>query len=441
MFSAKQTKELPQKEQKRLIPANLIVAFSLITFCFALWGFANDITNPLVKAFGMIFNQSAFISSFVQFSFYAGYCFMAIPAAIFIKRYSYKSGILLGLALYATGGILFIPASWLGLFFPFCLAFFIMTCGLSFLETSANPYILSMGPQATATQRLNLAQSFNPMGSIIGILVAKDFILAKLNTASTEERAALPLEEFNAIKMEDLAIVRGPYVVIGIVLLVILFLIWLTPMPKNQAEGNKLDISATFKRLLANLRYKEGVIAQAFYVGAQISIWTYTIHYGTEVLMSQGMTESLAAAEAVNYNLYAMIVFALSRFICTFLLRYIDSGRLLMFLALGAILLLIPVVAIGGQTGLFALVGISGCMSLMFPTIYGIALEGLTEDAKLGAAGLVMAIAGGSLLPPLQGLILDAYDVRISYLAPIICFIVIALYGFRTYKVHPKVSI
>lgn len=436
MFQESNTAELPSKEGSPLIPVNLIIPFVLITFCFALWGFANDITNPLVKAFGMIFNQSAFISSFVQFAFYGGYCFMAIPAAIFIKKYSYQSGILVGLTLYAVGGILFIPASLVGMFYPFCVAFFIMTCGLSFLETSANPYILSMGPAETATRRLNLAQSFNPLGSIIGIIVAKDLILAKLNAASTAERAALSLEEFNQIKMADLAVVRGPYVAIGIVLVIMLVLIWVTPMPKSQDADRKLDLKGTFQRLLANLRYREGVIAQAFYVGAQITIWTYTVHYGTEVLMGEGVSESAAAAQAVSYNLYAMIVFALSRFICTFLLRYMDSGRLLMVLSVGAVALLIPVVFVGGRVGLYSLVAISGCMSLMFPTIYGIALEGLKDDAKLGAAGLVMAIAGGSFLPPVQGLILDAANVQISYLTPVICFVVIAIYGYRTYKLH-----
>ena len=426
---------------KSLIPVKLILPFVLITFCFALWGFANDVTNPLVKAFGMIFNQSAFISSFVQFAFYGGYCLMAIPAAIFIKKYSYKSGILVGLALYALGGILFIPASLIGIFYPFCIAFFIMTCGLSFLETSANPYILSMGHPDTATRRLNLAQSFNPMGSIIGILVAKDFILAKLNTASTEARAVMPLEEFNQIKMEDLGIVREPYVVIGLVLVVMFVFIWLTPMPKNQDGNQKLDLGGTLGRLFSNLRYVEGVIAQAFYVGAQIMIWTYTIHYGTEVLMAEGMTETAAAAKAVNYNLYAMIVFAISRFVCTFLLRFIDSGKLLMLLAIGAILLIIPVVFAGGRTGLYSIVAISGCMSLMFPTIYGIALEGLGDDAKLGAAGLVMAIAGGSIFPLLQGLVLDSVGVRWSYLIPIVCFVVIAVFGFRTYKNYSKQTI
>jgi len=414
-----------------VISASLIFPFVLVTFCFSLWGFANDITNPLVKAFGTIFNQSAFISSFVQFAFYAGYCFMAIPAAIFIKKYSYKSGILVGLALYAVGGVLFIPASLAGMFYPFCVAFFIMTCGLSFLETSANPYILSMGDESTATQRLNLAQSFNPMGSIIGILVARDFILAKMNKLSTDERAALAAQEFEKVKMEDLAIVRGPYVAIGMVLLVVFILIWITKMPKSTDAGGTLDLKGTFNRLIANFRYRNGVIAQAFYVGAQISVWTYTIHYGTEVLMGEGMLEGDAAAYAVNYNFYAMILFAVSRFVCTFLLKYVSPGRLLMFLSLAAVLFLMPVIFVGGRLGLYALIGISGCMSLMFPTIYGIALEGLGDDAKLGAAGLVMAIAGGSFLPPLQGLLLDSYGVQFSYVAPIICFVVIALYGLR----------
>lgn len=419
-----------------VIARELLIPFILITFCFALWGFANDITNPLVKAFGTIFNQSAFISSFVQFAFYGGYCFMAIPAAIFIKKYSYKSGILLGLVLYAFGGMLFIPASLVGIFWPFCAAFFIMTCGLSFLETSANPYILSMGDESTATQRLNLAQSFNPMGSLIGIIVARDFILAKINKLGAAERASLPVEEFDTIKMADLAIVRGPYVAIGVIIAIMFMLIFIRKMPNAQDAAKSLDISGTFKRLMANLRYREGVIAQAFYVGAQITVWTYTVHYGTEVLVGEGMLEGEAAAQAVSFNLYAMILFATSRFVCTYLLKYIQPGSLLMYLSIGAILLLFPVIFMGARPGLYALIGISGCMSLMFPTIYGIALKGVGEDAKLGAAGLVMAIAGGSLMPPLQGLVLDSYGVQLSYVMPIICFVVIAIFGYRTFKIH-----
>ena len=424
------------KNNAPVVAKELILPFALITFCFALWGFANNVTDPLVKAFGTIFNQSAFISSFVQFAFYGGYCFMAIPAAIYIKKKSYKSGILVGLALYALGGLLFIPASLSGVFWSFCAAFFIMTCGLSFLETSANPYILSMGDESTATQRLNFAQSFNPMGSIIGILVAKDFILAKLSKLSAEERGLLPSDEFESVKMADLTIVREPYVAIGIVIAVMFILIFIRKMPSNKDTDKNLDLKGTFKRLLSNARYREGVIAQAFYVGAQITVWTYTIHYGTEVLKSEGIIEADAATQAANFYFYALVLFTVSRFLCTFLLKYLKPGVLLMYLSLAAVLFLIPVIFMGGRIGLYALVGISGCMSLMFPTIYGIALKGIGEDAKLGAAGLVMAIAGGSLLPPIQGLILDNSGVQISYLTPVICFVVIAIFGYRTFKIH-----
>lgn len=422
-----------------VVPVHLITPFILITFCFALWGFANDITNPLVSAFGRIFNQSQTISSFTQVAFYGGYCLMAIPAALFIKKYTYKSGILLGLALYAIGGLIFIPAASTGLFWPFLAAFFILTCGLSFLETSANPYILSMGEEATSTQRLNLAQAFNPIGSITGAWVAKEFILAKMNKLSTAERAALPSDEFEVIKMADLQVVKTPYVIIGIVIAIMFVLILLKKMPKSKEDdGNKgLDIKGTLNRLISNIRYKEGVIAQAFYVGAQICVWTYTIQYGIKVFMDLGMIEADAATEAGSYTIYALIIFTISRFICTFLLKYLKPGSLLMYLSILAIALLIPVIFVGGLFGLYALVGVSGCMSLMFPTIYGIALKGVGDDAKLGAAGLVMAIGGGALLPYLQAYMIDTFNVNISYMLPLICFVFIAIYGYRSYKTYP----
>lgn len=422
-----------------VVPVHLIVPFILITFCFALWGFANDITNPLVSAFGRIFNQSQTISSFTQVAFYGGYCLMAIPAALFIKKYTYKSGILLGLALYAIGGIIFIPAASTGLFWPFLAAFFILTCGLSFLETSANPYILSMGDEATSTQRLNLAQAFNPIGSITGAWVAKEFILAKMNKLSTAERAALSSNEFEVIKMADLQVVKTPYVIIGIVIAIMFILIFLKRMPKSKEDDDNkgLDIKGTLKRLMSNVRYKEGVIAQAFYVGAQICVWTYTIQYGIKVFMDLGMIEGDAAIEAGSYTIYALIVFTISRFICTFLLKYLIPGSLLMYLSIAAIGLLIPVIFVGGIFGLYALVGVSACMSLMFPTIYGIALKGVGDDAKLGAAGLVMAIGGGALLPYFQAYMIDTLSVNISYILPLVCFIFIAIYGYRSYKTYP----
>ena len=419
-----------------VVSKQVLLPFILITTCFSLWGFANDVTNPMVKAFSKIFLMNNFQGSLVQFAFYLGYFAMAIPAAIFIKRFSYKSGILVGLGLYALGGLLFVPASWMGEFAPFLIAYFILTCGLSFLETSANPYILSMGAPETATQRLNLAQSFNPLGSLTGMFVASQFILAKLDSRDYATRQAMPMEEFEALKMADLEIVRMPYVGIGLVILIIFVLIYLVKMPKNEDEDKRIDLIGTFRRLAKIPHYWEGVIAQMFYVGAQIMCWTFIIQYGTEIFTAQGMAEQEAEVLSQRYNITAMIIFAVSRFICTFLLKYIRPGALLMYLAIGGMLLVAGVIFLGGMPGLYCLVGVSACMSLMFPTIYGIALKETGDDAKFAAAGLVMAILGGSIMPPLQGAMIDSYSVQISFVLPLICFAVITLYGYRVMRVH-----
>jgi FHS family L-fucose permease-like MFS transporter len=416
-----------------------LIPFVLITSCFALWGFANDITNPMVKAFSKIFRMSVTDGALVQVAFYGGYFAMAFPAAIFIRKYSYKAGILLGLALYALGAILFLPAKETGTYYPFLLAYFILTCGLSFLETSANPYILSMGDEKTATRRLNLAQSFNPMGSLLGMYVAMNYIQAKLHPMETAGRAALSDAEFEAIKDYDLGVLITPYIIIGVVILVMLLLIAFTRMPKNAGTSNKIDFLPTLKRIFALNGYREGVIAQFFYVGAQIMCWTFIIQYGTRIFMENGMDEKAAEVLSQKYNIIAMVVFCSSRFVCTFLLRYLNPGRLLMILAIVAGAFTAGVIALQDIYGLYCLVGVSACMSLMFPTIYGIALEGLGDDAKFGAAGLIMAILGGSVLPPLQALIIDQGvvlgipAVNVSFVLPLICFVVVALYGYRSW--------
>ena len=425
-----------------MVPAGIILPFALITFCFALWGFANDITNPMVAAFRKIFLMSNFQGSLVQFAFYGGYFAMAFPAALFIKKYTYKSGILVGLGLYATGALLFIPASWLGMFGPFLLAYFILTCGLSFLETSANPYILSMGDEATATRRLNLAQAFNPLGSLLGMWTAKEMIVARLDARDYAARQALSPDAFETVKFADLAIVRGPYVAIGLFILVMLVVIALVKMPHDQENDHRLDIGGSLRRLLRMQRYREGVIAQAFYVGAQIMCWTFIIQYGTAVFTAEGMAEREAEVLSQQFNIYAMVLFATSRFICTFLLKYVRPGALLTALAIGGLLLTLGVIFVGGRPGLYMLVAVSGCMSLMFPTIYGIALHGTGDDAKFGAAGLIMAIFGGSVMPPLQALIIDTWPdgflhpVEASFFLPLLCFAVIAVYGYRVARGH-----
>ena len=413
-----------------------LLPFILITMCFALWGFANDITNPMVKAFSKIFRMSVTDGALVQVAFYGGYFAMAFPAAMFIRKYSYKAGVLMGLGLYAIGALSFFPAKLTGDYHPFLLAYFIMTCGLSFLETSCNPYILSMGTEETATRRLNLAQAFNPIGSLMGMYVAMNFIQNKLNPMDTAERAQLVQAEFEAIRDSDLSVLIAPYLTVGIVILMMFVVIMVARMPKNADQSHSIDFISTLKRIFSRKRYRYGVIAQFFYVGAQIMCWTFIIQYGTRLFMAQGMEEIDAEVLSQKYNIIAMVIFCISRFICTFILRYFNPGALLATLSVAATILTTGVIFIDGIYGLYCLVGVSACMSLMFPTIYGIALKGMGDDAKFGAAGLIMAILGGSILPPLQASIIDCKTlfgmpaVNVSFLIPLLCFIVIISYGY-----------
>ena len=417
--------------RERVVSKQVLVPFILVTLLFSLWGFANDITNPMVAAFSRILQMSNFQGSLVQFAFYGGYFAMAFPAALFIKKYSYKAGILVGLGLYAFGALLFLPGSKMMAFWPFLVAYFVLTCGLSFLETSANPYILSMGSQDTATRRLNLAQAFNPIGSLMGMFIAQQFILARLNPATAADRGAMGAAEWASVTSADLSIIATPYLAIAGVLLVVFAIIAVRKMPGQERHDGALDVRGTTRRLLANRRYLEGVTAQFFYVGAQIMCWTFIIHYATIEL-------GMDAVTAQGYNIAAMVIFVSSRFICTFLMRFVSPGGLLMRLALIGGVLIAVLILIGGQVGLLVLVGTSACMSLMFPTIYGIALEGLGDDAKLASAGLIMAILGGSIMPPMQAALIDfesigGYSaVRISFVMPLICFAVIARYGKRS---------
>ncbi len=432
------------KENKQSIISkdgvSYLIPFILITSCFALWGFANDITNPMVKAFSKIFRMSVTDGALVQVAFYGGYFAMAFPAAMFIRKYSYKAGILLGLGLYAVGALLFFPAKMTGEYYPFLLAYFILTCGLSFLETSANPYILTMGTEETATRRLNLAQSFNPMGSLLGMYVAMNFIQAKLSPMSTEERALLSGEEFEALKQSDLGVLIAPYLIIGLVIATIFLVIYFTKMPKNGDNSKDINFIPTLKRIFGIANYREGVIAQFFYVGAQIMCWTFVIQYGTRIFMNSGMEEQAAEVLSQQYNIIAMIIFCCSRFICTFILKYMNPGMLLAVLAVAACCFTCGVIILQNVWGLYCLVAVSACMSLMFPTIYGIALKGMGDDAKFGAAGLIMAILGGSVMPPMQAAIIDMGTigsfpaVNLSFILPLICFVVITIYGYRSFK-------
>lgn len=433
------------KEKDSILKAggvSYVLPFILITTCFALWGFANDITNPMVKAFSKIFRMSVTQGSLVQVAFYGGYFCMALPAAMFIRKFSYKAGVLVGLGLYALGALLFLPAKSVGVYGFFLIAYFIMTCGLSFLETSCNPYILSMGSEETSTRRLNFAQCFNPIGSLMGMYVAMNFIQARLHPASTAERALLDDAGFEAMKQADLNVLTGPYWVVGLVIIVMFVLILVARMPKNADQDHDMHIGPVLGRLLHRPRYWEGVIAQFFYVGVQIMCWTFIIQYGTRVFMAEGMDEQSAEVLSQTYNIIAMVLFVSCRFLCTWLMKYLQPPKLLTIFAIGGMIATAGVIFLQNRLGLYCLVAVSGFMSLMFPTIYGIALGGLGDDAKFGAAGLIMAILGGSVLPPLQAWIIDKDTVgflpavNASFILPFICFIVVCLYGVRSTKIH-----
>lgn len=438
------------KGKNRLVERRFLLPFILITSLFALWGFANDITNPMVAAFQTLMELSTAKASLIQFAFYGGYATMAIPAALFIRRYSYKRGILLGLALYAIGAFLFIPAAAQQSFVFFCFSLYILTFGLAFLETTASPYILSLGSKENATRRLNLSQAFNPMGSLLGMATASMIVLPNLLSDKRDEAgdiifSTLAESEKAGIRVHDLAVIRNPYVALGIIVLFVLVVIAVFVPKSNvgncgQGEEKKMpSVKDTISRLWHNKVYREGVFSQVFYVAAQIMTWTFIIQYADHLGMDK--------ATAQNYNIVAMMMFLCGRFVSTFLLKYVNGRKLLAAFGICAALCSLGAILIVGMPGLYCLIGISLFMSLMFPTIFGTALEDVSlEDSTLGAAFLVMAIVGGALMPPLQGMVIDCGTimghpaVNVSYALPMICFIVVAVYGIRSNRFVVKKS-
>lgn len=426
----------------------VIVPFILITSLFALWGLANDMTNPMVRGFQKVLELTNTQASLVQLAFYGGYFTMAIPAALFVNKFSYKKGVLLGLALYATGALLFWPAAANESYGFFLAALYILTFGLAFLETTSNPYILSMGAEETATQRLNFAQMFNPMGSILGLLIAQNFVLGALQSDDTAADGTpiydtLAESAKSVIRTSDLEIIRNPYVILGLVVLVFFVIIAIMKMPENKQQETTVNFYDSVKRLWKQPKFSFGVIAQAFYVGAQIMCWTYVYQYAE--------TLGIDSKSAVWYGLAGYVIFLIGRTIGTALMTKIDSGRLLMLFGFGGMLTLVGAIFLPGMLGIYSLVGTSLFMSIMFPTIYGIALEGQGEDAKFGAAFLVMAIVGGALLPYLQGYMLDfggvgyeditflgVSEMRFSFVLSLLCLLVVALYGKKVYQDYHK---
>ena len=402
-------------QNMKTIEKKYLVPFILVTLLFLLWGIANNMTDTLLSAFKKIMAMSDTQTSLIQLAFYGSYFCFALPAAIYIRKYSYKSGVILGLALYAAGAILFLPAAKAASYGFYLIAIYILAGGCSVLETTANPYILAMGAPETATRRLNVAQAFNPLGSITGILLSKYFILKDISLYS----------------------VSGTYMTLGIVLLVILTVMLFARMPEGRDDGSADSLGATFKRLFRNKAYVFGVIAQFFYVGAQIGVWSFTIRL---VMKELGIVE----AQGATIYLVSIICFSAARFLFTWLMKYYRPAKLLLVAAAADIVCTLLVVLLGGSGWpcVIALIAVSFFMSLMFPTIYGLALDGVEDpakggyagDAKIGASGLIMAILGGALITPLQGMVSDAFGINLAYLVPLVCFIVVFSYAMSVRK-------
>jgi MFS transporter, FHS family, L-fucose permease len=406
-----------------LVYPGLTVPFMLVITCFAAWGSAANLTDVLVGVFRHIFLMSNFQSALVQFAYYGAYFSLAIPAALINKRFGYKAGVLTGLGLATLGGLLFIPASKLLAYGFFLIALFVLAAGLSILETSANPFVIAMGPEVNATQRLNLAQAFNPVGANVGVLLGAVFILPRITPESA--KASMSAQQLHQAQQNDLSLVLKPYTGIALALLLIWILIVFRKInvPEEHAHfGVEERRSGALGRLWHNRHYRYGVAAQFLNVGAQVCTWTFTIQYAQDVV-------HVPTGSSGWYLQASLILFLISRFVMTYLLGIIRPTKLLF--AMGALGVLFGLVAmlVPNMIGLIAVVAISLSLSLMFPTIYGVALQGLGQDTKFGAAGLVMAILGGALLPLLHGKLMDVVGSAFAYIVPAICLGLVACYA------------
>lgn len=460
----------------RIIPKGIVWPFILLSALFFAWAVPNNLTDTMLAAFKRIMSLTDSKTAWIQVACYLlGYGCFAIPGALFIKRFTYKSGVLLGLGMYAAGAFLFYPAMLLSVssinisFLMFLFAIIILFAGLSILETSTNSYVCAIGPEKTATQRLNFAQSFNPFGAITGVVISQVFILSRLNTMSASERSALPAVELTKIQGIELNAVTMTYVAIGLVMVFLALAIYITKMPALKEDDKKLDFSGTFRRLKKNRNYVWAVTAQFFYVGAQIAVWSFIIRYAmqqlhldqtiaqlgenagmAEIISSLRNVEPLAAGfynvcewmglnallprtaeqAGATYYIMSLILFVFSRFLCTGLMKFVRPRILLTTLSILAVLLCMVTIYGHGRFGIYALIGVSGCMSLMFPTIYGLGISGLGDDTKIGGAGMIMAIAGAAFLTQIQGIVSDqSGNIVIAYWVPAIAFVIIAYYA------------
>jgi MFS transporter, FHS family, L-fucose permease len=463
-------------EKQRLVPKGITLPFILLTSLFFAWAIPNNLTDTMLAAFKRIMSLTDTRTAWIQVSCYLlGYGCFAIPGALFIKKYTYKSGVMLGLGLYALGAFLFFPAMLTSegsislSFMMYLAAILILFAGLSILETSANSYIIALGSEQTATRRLNLSQSFNPFGAIAGVVISQVFVLSQLNTMTAGERASIPAEELSKIQGGELNAVTMTYVVLGLVMVGLLLAIFFTKMPNLKEDDKKLDFIGTFRRLIKNKKYVWGVVAQFFYVGAQIAVWSFIIRYVMLQLdfdaIIAGLGEGASQADIIavlrkvepiaagfysfcewigldvllprtaeqagaTYYIMSLIVFVLGRFICTALMKFVKPRNLLTALALVAVVCCLVAIYGQGFIGVYTLVAVSGCMSLMFPTIYGLGITGLGDDTKIGGAGMIMAIAGAAFLTQIQGIVSDqSGSIKYAYWVPTIAFLIIAYYS------------
>ena len=438
MASVAATSAAQESEQARrppLIGQGMVVLFIALIGCFTAWGVAAYLTTPMVAGFKRIFDMSTFQASLVQLAYFGAYFLLALPAAFINQRFGYKVGILTGLILAALGAFAFYPASRIMTYGAFLVALFAIAAGCSILETSANPYVLSLGPEETATRRLNLAQAFNPVGTNIGVLLASTLILPRL--ADPVDIGSLSPAQLHTIRAGELGAVMGPYLGLGFVLLIIAFAIAsqkAPPIVEEFPDAGPADsgTGALFRVLWRSKRYRFGVIAQFFNVAAQVCTWTYLIVY-----VQQALGGSLQ--KGGFYLQLSLLVFLVSRFFMTWLIGRVRATKVLAVLAFVAVLLCGFAMVSPNLAGVSALVAVSFCLSLMFPTIYGVALKGLGPATKFGAAGLVMAIVGGAIMPLVQGKLVDSTSAATSFVVPAACFAVVGLYALFDLAARPGV--
>lgn len=418
--------------RSELITPGFLVATILVIALFAFWGMSNSLNDVLIPQFRKTFLLGDFASSFVQFATFIGYFLFAIPASLFMRRFGYRAAVVMGLVLFGTGALLFYPAAQFGEYHFFLGALFVVASGLSFLETSANPMIAAMGPPENAAQRLNFAQMFNPLGTIVGVFLGKELILSDHHLTPEQIMAMEPAARASW-QAAELTAVKLPYLGIACVVLLWAVLVAVSKFPpmatRTAAEQDTPD--AGFSGLLAFPRYWLGVFAQFAYVGAQVGVWSFVIRY------TQYNTPGTAEKVAANNLIITLTLFFAGRFVGTLLMSKFRPGSLLALFAAIDVGLCLAAALAGGDLGLYALMATSFFMSIQFPTIFSMSLRGLGAHTKSGSSFLVMAIVGGALIPPLMGLISDASSINLAMLVPAACFVVVWAFGLTSRKAEP----